>query len=157
MDKIQWKHRLLGTLLFLIYLAGLSYFLFFAEALGRQGRVNANLRYNLVLFREIWRFWHCRDILGYRAFVLNTAGNVLAFVPFGFFLPIVSARRHNFFRILIAGFLFSGLIETVQLATRLGSFDVDDIFLNTIGVVAGYFIFRLALRRLNREAAESVS
>ena len=146
MDKIQWKHRLLGTLLFLIYLAGLSYFLFFAEALGRQGRVNANLRYNLVLFREIWRFWHYRDILGYRAFVLNTAGNVLAFVPFGFFLPIVSARRHNFFRILIAGFLFSGLIETVQL-----------IFLNTIGVVAGYFIFRLALRRLNREAAESVS
>ena len=137
MDKIQWKHRLLGTLLFLIYLAGLSYFLFFAEALGRQGRVNANLRYNLVLFREIWRFWHYRDILGYRAFVLNTAGNVLAVVPFGFFLP--------------------GLIETVQLATRLGSFDVDDIFLNTIGVVAGYFIFRLALRRLNREAAESVS
>ena len=58
MDKIQWKHRLLGTLLFLIYLAGLSYFLFFAEALGRQGRVNANLRYNLVLFREIWSFWY---------------------------------------------------------------------------------------------------
>ena len=78
MDKIRWKHRLLGTLLFVIYLAGLSYFLFFAEALGRQGRSSANLRYNIVLFREIWRFWHYRHILGYRAFILNTFGNVCA-------------------------------------------------------------------------------
>ena len=140
MDKIRWKHRLLGTLLFVIYLAGLSYFLFFAEALGRQGRSSANLRYNIVLFREIWRFWHYRHILGYRAFILNTFGNVFAFVPFGFFLPIV-------------GMLFSGLIETAQLLTRLGSFDVDDIFLNTIGVVMGYFIFRLFLWRLNRASA----
>ncbi|EHO17679.1 hypothetical protein HMPREF9623_00533 [Stomatobaculum longum] len=153
MDKIRWKHRLLGTLLFVIYLAGLSYFLFFAEALGRQGRSSANLRYNIVLFREIWRFWHYRHILGYRAFILNTFGNVFAFVPFGFFLPIVSGKRHSFFRSLIAGVLFSGLIETAQLLTRLGSFDVDDIFLNTIGVVAGYFIFRLFLRRLNRASA----
>ena len=153
MDKIRWKHRLLGTLLFVIYLAGLSYFLFFAEALGRQGRSSANLRYNIVLFREIWRFWHYRHILGYRAFILNTFGNVFAFVPFGFFLPIVSGKRHSFFRSLIAGVLFSGLIETAQLLTRLGSFDVDDIFLNTIGGVMGYFIFRLFLWGLNRASA----
>ncbi|MBF1256912.1 MAG: VanZ family protein, partial [Stomatobaculum longum] len=44
-------------------------------------------------------------------------------------------------------------IETAQLLTRLGSFDVDDIFLNTIGVVMGYFIFRLFLWRLNRASA----
>ena len=30
-------------------------------------------------------------------------------------------------------------VETIQLFTRVGSFDVDDILLNTIGGVLGYF------------------
>ena len=32
-------------------------------------------------------------------------------------------------------------VEIIQLFTRVGSFDVDDILLNTIGGVLGYIIF----------------
>ena len=32
-------------------------------------------------------------------------------------------------------------VEVLQLLTRVGSFDVDDIFLNTIGGVLGFVLF----------------
>lgn len=129
----------MGIVLFLIYLACLSYFLFFAEALGRGD--SEEYHYNLVLFREIRRFWNYRDLLGWRAFFLNTFGNVLAFLPFGFFLPVVIRRRIGLPVSLLTGFLFSLTIEMTQLVTMIGSFDVDDIFLNTIGAGLGYVLF----------------
>ncbi len=148
MNRIKRRHRAAGAVFFLLYLVGLAYFLFFSEALGRSG--SDEYHYNLELFKEIRRFWSYREMLGGRAFFLNTAGNVLAFLPFGFFLPIVSGKRHDFPRIFVAGILFSGGIELLQLATRLGSFDVDDIFLNTIGTVIGYLFFRIVIRGLER-------
>ena len=35
------------------------------------------------------------------------------------------------------------LIETAQLVTKVGAFDVDDIFLNTIGGLSGYILMKL--------------
>ena len=43
--------------------------------------------------QEIKRFWTCREQLGFRPFITNLAGNVLIFVPFGFFLPMASKFR----------------------------------------------------------------
>ena len=39
-------------------------------------------------------------------------------------------------------FVFSLIVETVQLITRTGSFDVDDIFLNTLGGIVGDVILK---------------
>ena len=83
-------------------------------------------------------------ILGHQWFY--GANRVLAFMPFGFFLPIVRGKKSGVLSILVQGLLFSLAIETVQLVTRLGSFDVDDILLNTAGTLAGYICFRLFLR-----------
>lgn len=146
MERIKTKHRVLGTLLFLLYLAALVYFLFFSESLGRAA--GEEYHYNLELFREIRRFWTYRDRLGWNAFLLNIAGNVVAFLPFGFFLPFVFGRRNIFFEVLCLGILVSASVEVLQLLTRLGSFDVDDIFLNSVGAVLGYLIFRLFHRRM---------
>jgi hypothetical protein len=147
MRCIREGHRAAGTLLFLFYLLGLAYFLFFSEALGRTE--SEEYHYNLVLFREIRRFWSYRELLGYKAFLLNMVGNVVALIPFGFFLPIVSGRRHTGFCMLLMGILLSVFIELLQLVTRLGSFDVDDILLNTIGTMMGYLIFRIFFRRVS--------
>ena len=40
-------------------------------------------------------------------------------------------------------------IETIQLIFKVGSFDVDDLLLNTIGGLAGYILFVIcaAIRR----------
>ncbi len=83
-------------------------------------------------------FYIYRDIVGTEAFLLNTAGNVVCFMPFGFFLPIISPRFGKWYLMLILSFLLTLSIETIQLVFKVGSFDVDDMFLNTLGGIAGY-------------------
>ena len=64
-----------GWIAFFLYLIALVYFLLFAEMFGRTN-TEKTYRYNLVLFKEIWRFWHYREILGTTAVLLNLVGNV---------------------------------------------------------------------------------
>ncbi len=65
------RHRILGAVLFVLYLVLLTYFLFFAEEMGRSPDARAEYSYNLTLFKEIRRFILYRDILGWRAVFLN--------------------------------------------------------------------------------------
>ena len=133
--------RVLFWILFLVYLLMLEYFLFFAEATGRVS--DRSYQYNLVLFHEIRRFLTYRHTLGFWAVTLNLVGNVIAFVPFGFFLPLLMHKMRYFGKTILFGFEASVLIEVIQLFSKVGSFDVDDILLNTAGVVLGYFCFFL--------------
>ncbi len=127
---------------FLCYLALLFYLLFFAEDYGRT-MSERDYRYNLVLFKEIRRFWVNRDILGWQNVIVNIAGNVVAFMPFGFFIPMFCNRGKKFFCCTVLSALFSLAVETVQLITKVGAFDVDDIFLNAIGGLLGYILYRV--------------
>lgn len=138
------RHRKLGLVLFVLYLVLLTYFLFFAEEMGRSPGNRQEYTYNLVLFKEIIRFWTYRKTLGWRAVLLNLAGNMVAFMPFGFFLPEIWDQVNHWYTITLLGFVFSLCIETTQLVCRVGSFDVDDLLLNTVGALAGYAAFCLA-------------
>ena len=89
------------------------------------------------------RFLIYRRQLGAGAVVLNLAGNVLAFVPFGLFLPLLVKRVRSFGKTVLLGFEFSLFVEILQLYSKVGSFDVDDILLNTTGVLIGYLLFCL--------------
>lgn len=133
------KIRTAGICLFLLYLILLTYFLFFAESYGRVS-AQREYRYNLELFKEIQRFWNYREELGWFS-VFNLLGNVIAFVPFGCILPVIWKKTRGFFRILFLTFGFSLAVETVQLITKVGIFDVDDLLLNTLGGIVGYFAF----------------
>lgn len=138
-SKNTKRKKSLYVVLFAAYLILLFYFLFFSEGLGRAS-TEAEYRYNLTLFREIKRFIEYRHVLGYQAVFLNVAGNVIAFMPFGFLLPPLMNYKTNWFVTTIWAFLFSLFVETIQLFFRLGSFDVDDMLLNTIGGLLGYII-----------------
>lgn len=135
------RYRRTGFVLFVLYLAFLIYFLFFAESLGRSPDARAEYTYNLELFKEIRRFLTYRELLGTRAVFLNIFGNMIAFVPFGFFLPVIWRRMGHWHRVTLLSFLMSLLVETAQLVTRVGSFDVDDLLLNTVGGFAGYVCY----------------
>ncbi len=104
--------------------------------------------YNLILFKEIKRFWEYRDQVGLFAMFTNLFGNVLIFVPFGFFLPMASKYR-SFFSTLFWSFGLSLGVETFQLVVKVGCFDVDDLLLNTVGGIIGHIVFLLcvAIRR----------
>lgn len=133
------RKKSLYVILFTEYLIVLFYFLFFSEGLGRAS-AETEYRYNLTLFREIKRFIEYRHVLGYQAVFLNVVGNVIAFMPFGSLLPPLMDYKTNWFVTTIWAFLFSLFAETIQLFFRLGSFDVDDLLLNTIGGLLGYII-----------------
>lgn len=141
------KLRVLGKILFVLYIGFIIYFLLFSEWYGRTGAMQ-EYRYNLVLFKEINRFWEYREQLGWYAVFTNLFGNVLIFLPFGFFLPMAS-RYRSFPAAVFYSFALSLCVETFQLFTKVGSFDVDDLLLNTLGGAIGYIVFVIcaAIRR----------
>ncbi|HIX59973.1 MAG TPA: VanZ family protein [Candidatus Blautia gallistercoris] len=139
-----------GALLFLLYLLALAYFLFFSETYGRVVIGEGEYHYNLIPFQEIRRFWIYREQVGTFAWVSNLLGNVIGFLPFGFILPVIFRNFRSFWSIMFGGFLFSLLVETIQLVTKVGCFDVDDLILNTLGAILGYLAFMLCdkIRRM---------
>ena len=133
--------RCAGLFLFVVYMGLLVYFLFFAESYGRAAELTREYRYNLIPFVEIRRFWTYREQVGTMAMMLNIFGNVAGFVPFGYILPVLSDRLRNALLIVVSGLSLSLCVETAQLFFRVGSFDVDDLMLNTLGAFLGYVLF----------------
>lgn len=133
------KLRNLGKVLFVLYIIFLIYFLFFSELYGRTGSTGV-YRYNLELFKEIKRFIKYREELGFFAVFTNLFGNILIFIPYGFFIAMAS-RSRGFFKTVMFSFLLSFAVEVCQLISKVGSFDVDDMLLNTIGGALGYIFF----------------
>ena len=134
--------RAFAVVLFFIYFVVLFYFLFFSEDMGRTYS-EREYHYNLVPFHEIKRFIQYYKVLGIPAVLLNLVGNVMAFVPFGFFLPVFVERCRRFLNTIFYSFELSLLVELIQLVTKVGSFDVDDIILNTIGGAIGYIVYKV--------------
>ena len=77
--------RIISWILFVIYIGLLVYFLFLSEEYGRTSFDQRIYRYNLTPFQEIKRFWIYRHRVGFWVAFLNLAGNVIGFLPFGFF------------------------------------------------------------------------
>ncbi|MDD3137981.1 MAG: VanZ family protein [Lachnospiraceae bacterium] len=145
--KNKKRVRILGKILFIVYIGFLLWFLILSDWYGRTGRMG-DYHYNLIPLKEIKRFWEYRNELGIFAVIANLVGNVMIFVPFGFFLPMAS-RYRSFFSTLFYSFSVSLCVEVFQLLTKVGSFDVDDMLLNTLGGVIGYILFSIcnAIRR----------
>lgn len=104
------------------------------------GMIRSNWRRaNLVPFKTIMLFINSnlamRDIVG------NLLGNILGFIPFGILVPMLFPIIATLKKLLQAAFVISLLFELLQLIFVLGSFDVDDLMLNTIGAAMGYYIY----------------
>lgn len=69
-------------------------------------------------------------------------GNIIMFLPFGFFAALLW-KAIDRKRIFLLGLAISGGIECWQLLVGR-TFDVDDLLLNTLGTVAGFWLWRLA-------------
>jgi len=148
--KRSKAHMLIRMLAFLAYILLLTYFLIFAELMGRGNKPD-NYAYNLVLFKEIGRFIEYRHILGMRTVLLNLVGNVVGFMPLGFILPLVSRKAKNGFVAILYVFSFSLILELIQLVAKVGSFDVDDLLLNTVGGILGYIVYYIGSSMVRRK------
>ena len=148
--------RRCGIVLFVIYVLLLIYYEFFSEEYGRAVQVERGYRYNLIPFVEIRRFWKYRDQLGNFAVFSNIFGKVIGFLPWGFILPIIFRRMDRVFLIFLSGFLLSLIVEVIQLISKVGCFDVDDLILNTAGAAAGYVLFAVCNYLRRRHYGEKI-
>jgi glycopeptide antibiotics resistance protein len=88
--------------------------------------------------------------------VHNIVGNLAAFVPLGFLVPVVRGgpgRRWSSPRIAALSGSLSLLIEVLQFCSRRRICDVDDVILNTAGGVVGYLAYRVYRRACGRDPA----
>ncbi|MDR1705591.1 MAG: VanZ family protein [Clostridiales bacterium] len=76
--------------------------------------------------------------------IVYMAGNLGGFAPLGFFLPALFAKGRKFKAFLLTVLITVIALELMQLITMRGSFDIDDVILNTGGVYLGFLLFRKA-------------
>ena len=94
-------------------------------------------RVNLFPLVNLFDYDNKRDLL------LNVIGNVAMFIPSGIVLPIIYKRLDSFVKVILVGGGISLCIEIIQLPFSVRASDVDDLILNTFGVIIGYGIYAL--------------
>ena len=91
---------------------------------------------NFIPFKEMFRYE-----FGSRLFIKNIIGNILLFLPYGYFASDYLDSKKLKLPCFLT-FIVSLTIELVQL--QIGrTFDIDDVILNTIGGILGYFLYRI--------------
>ena len=122
-------YKELLMLVFAIYILCLFQVVTFQDSMSLSGN-------NFIPFREIFRY----NITS-RLFLKNVVGNMIMFLPFGFFISYYIGPD-NIKPILVLTLIASIAIEVVQLL--IGRvFDIDDILLNLIGGAIGYSIYNV--------------
>ena len=121
-------YKELTYLLFVIYILSLFYIVTFQD--DNYGMSN------FVPFREMLRYK-----IGSKLFFRNIVGNILLYMPLGFFV-IAYIDERKIFPTMIISLITTISIELVQLV--IGRvFDIDDIILNLFGGFLGALIFTL--------------
>lgn len=119
-------------LFFLIYILCLFQIVTFQDTTLVVGDNN----FNLYPFKEILRYR-----LGSRLFFKNVIGNLIMFVPYGFFASYFTKNNKGIISFILVA-IASISIEFTQLA--IGRvFDIDDVILNVVGGMIGYGIYWL--------------
>ena len=75
-------------------------------------------------------------------FTKNLAVNIIMFMPCGLLAPLF-LKKHKLWHILIFGIILSVIIEISQALLGVGTVDIDDVILNTCGLLLGFGIYKL--------------
>ena len=105
---------------------------------------------NFIPFKELTRY-----SIGSNLFYKNVIGNILLFMPYGFFASYYLRLDKKKLALLLI-FIVSLSIECVQLIIGR-CFDVDDIMLNLLGGMIGYFVYRILERVTDRMSKTTIS
>ena len=91
--------------------------------------------FNLSPFAEYLRFAQNGS---WREFLYYLLGNIICFIPFGGLL--CRKDRTDPFAVLIISIIFSAGIEALQFIFGTGVTELDDVILNTLGSMLGYYV-----------------
>lgn len=103
---------------------------------------------NIIPFQNTIGYLTGADRFNIDIIISNTLGNILIFLPLGIFLPLLFEKYSKFTKVLIASTIISFSIEVLQITLQIGQFDIDDIILNVVGSIIGFFFFKM-LKHIN--------
>lgn len=146
--KEVWLKKVCFIIFLLYMLFLMKIILFKYTGIGRlvEEIVNGNLEgfrsFNFIPFCTFQEFGNMMaNGEFYRGFV-NLAGNIVVFIPLGYFLPLLFGKYRNIKTVILMGFTVSCLFEICQYIFYLGSTDIDDIILNVFGAILGIICYR---------------
>ena len=120
---------------FIIYIMALFYVVTFQDVSWSTS--------NFIPFKEMLRYE-----IGSPLFIKNVIGNMIMFLPYGFFTSYL-LKLDKKSTMLCLSVIVSLTIEVTQMV--IGRvFDVDDIILNILGAMCGYFIYRFIVNIKDR-------
>lgn len=126
----------------LAYVIFISWRLFFYAYSNNYRGQRTDVSYNIIFFKTILKYIQNSNHISFDVLLYNLVGNVAAFMPLGFLLPL-AFRRFNAVKTYLVAFILILFAEVLQLVSRRGVFDVDDLLLNMLGSIIGYGIYRL--------------
>lgn len=141
-NVVKNKRRMftiLHSVAFIIYLINLTYQLFLNPALRHVKAVSS---VNISPLKTILLYYTAyeRHTLPIKNIILNMIGNVMLFMPFGYFVYVLFKPMRSFqpyFFFMIVG------VEVIQYIWKVGSADIDDIILNMSGVLILYIVLKI--------------
>lgn len=155
--RLKKSYWYIAFLLFIIYLILLTKFVLFKDHTLLDAIHQFSItfsrdqleRQNFKLFETISLFWYT-TVLSNTVKFTNLGLNIIGFMPFSFLIPLLFPSKRNLLKMVIFTFFFSLNYELIQLFCHVGSFDVDDLFLNTLGGFLGYMAFLIVLLMIKR-------
>lgn len=155
LNQLNFKHKkrviIITYSLFILYILIAATLLFFSPYRQTAYEMNSMREspYNLIPFKTIFNYIKASSHINSSIWISNLFGNILAFLPLGFFLPVLFSRMIGFWRTVGAVLVTTSAVEAIQFVTKVGSFDVDDIILNSLGGAIGYGLF-LILKKITK-------
>ncbi|WP_214229614.1 VanZ family protein [Pedobacter sp. B4-66] len=108
---------------------------------------------NLVPFRTILAY-----LLGEKGLMIgaiNLIGNIILLLPVGLFFAMLYSNT-TWKKMLIPAAAAGFAIEGMQVVLQVGIFDIDDVILNGLGVMVGYWGFTILEKRLRSMSSKNV-
>ena len=101
---------------------------------------------NFIPFKTILPY-----LLGEKGFLvsfINLAGNIALLMPIGFLVPFIY-REMNWKKSLMLAFAAGFAMEGAEALLHVGIFDIDDVILNALGVMTGFWAFKITVSRVS--------
>lgn len=139
-NKRNWYHEI-GLFLFFLYFIGLASQTILPK-FGSDQPIGFHFsEINVIPFR-IFYDSYIETIQNHHInyFIINFLGNIGVFIPLGFALPFLW-KQMSLKQVIFYGFISSLTIEIIQLFISRGT-DIDDLILNTIGALMGFYIYQ---------------
>lgn len=105
----------------------------------KLGREYGAWNYNLIPF-EAYYSWFTHGVYG--ALIENLLGNIVTFMPMGFFEMALSKHK-KLWKVVLKCFIIVTCLELFQFLSCLGYLDIDDITMNTFGCLLGCLSYYL--------------